>query len=306
MSALLDELIKLAANNKEPLPNVLRKCLILGHELKNERLKTWANQELNGYDSPELVPEYRVLRALAIGDFSGPFGSGARNMPIPAYLLREEHRHFAEKVYLSQPIGSLQDTVTSAKGHGLAFPWPGDFITMYQDRIQTQNGMVLVAAKQTLSTSAIVGLLDTVRNKTLNMALEIKAELGTSYKDLERAESPQAEEKIRNIIIQNTGGSTNVAFGHSSLDASGQVQNSITIGDRGSLDRALISAGLNKDDLERLTQAMTGDGGKLGNQVMRWAKDKGSKVLCAGMKVGQQIGTALLLKYLEAHYGIKT
>ena len=48
--------------------------------------------------------------------------------------------------------------------------------------------------------------------RTLKMALEIKDELGTSYADLRQIKSKEAATKIQNIIFQNTGGSTNVAF----------------------------------------------------------------------------------------------
>lgn len=305
MSELLDEIINLAADSKESLPSILRKCLILGHELKNERLRNWANQELNGYDSRQSVPEYRILSVHLLGDFSGPFGSGAKNMPLPAYLLKEGHREWGQRVFLAQPIGTLQALATKHNAT-VSFPWPGDLVAMYQDTYVTQNGMALVAAKQVLAVSAIVGILDTVRNRTLNMALELKAELGTSYKDLHRAESPEIGAKIQHIIFQNTGGNTNVAFGSSNVDASGQVQNTITVGDRESLDRALLNAGLDKADLESLSQSMKADGNKLGARVTKWAKEKGAKVLSAGISVRQQVGTELLLKYLEMHFGIRT
>ena len=305
MSELLDEIINLAADSKESLPSILRKCLILGHELKNERLRNWANQELNGYNSTKSLPEYRIPAIHLLGDFTGPFGSGAKNIPLPAYLLREQHREWGQRVFLTQPIGTLQDIATKGDTT-VSFPWPGDLVALYQDTYVTQNGMALVAAKQILAVSAIVGILDTVRNRTLNIALEIKAELGTSYKDLHRAESPEIGAKIQHIVFQNTGGSTNVAFGNSNVDASGQVQNTITAGDRASLDRALLNAGLDKADLESLTQSMKADGNKLGARVMKWAKEKGAKTLSAGISVGQQVGTELLLKYLEMHFGIRT
>src|ERR1700686_2519994 len=100
MSALLDDIIDAATDGKQPLPDILRKCLRLGHELKNERLKAWANQELSGYPRTEDLPEYRIARADAYGNFSGPFGSGARRYPIPPVGLDEKHRGFAERAYL--------------------------------------------------------------------------------------------------------------------------------------------------------------------------------------------------------------
>jgi len=75
MSALLDDIINLAVDGKQPLPDILRKCLLLGHELKNDLLKAWANQELNGYKSGKDIPEYRIIPSQARGSFIGPFQS---------------------------------------------------------------------------------------------------------------------------------------------------------------------------------------------------------------------------------------
>jgi hypothetical protein len=88
MSALLDDIINAAIDGKQPLPDILRKCLLLGHELKNDRLKEWANQELNGYTSAKDVPDYRIVPALAKGDFVGPFHAQYRHhLMIPSVAL---------------------------------------------------------------------------------------------------------------------------------------------------------------------------------------------------------------------------
>jgi hypothetical protein len=88
MSALLDDIINAAIDGKQPLPDILRKCLLLGHELKNDRLKEWANQELNGYTSAKDVPGYRIVSALAKGDFVGPFHAQYRHhLMIPSVAL---------------------------------------------------------------------------------------------------------------------------------------------------------------------------------------------------------------------------
>src|SRR5437879_1918837 len=109
MSALLDDIINLAVDGKQPLPDILRKCLLLGHELKNETLKTWANQELNGYPPTTNIPEYRIVQAEAKGNFTGRLGSSARNWPIPPVSLDKQHRDFGEVVHLTQAVSAYQD-----------------------------------------------------------------------------------------------------------------------------------------------------------------------------------------------------
>jgi hypothetical protein len=73
---LLDEIVTLAMDGSQSLSGLLRKCLVLAHELKDERLKGWANQELNGYSSSEGLPEYRIIHTGANGYFAGSFGIG--------------------------------------------------------------------------------------------------------------------------------------------------------------------------------------------------------------------------------------
>jgi hypothetical protein len=75
---LLDDIIDLATDNKQPITVLLRKCIILASQLKNERLKVWANKELNGYDANDDLPPYRVLTTLARGNFSGYGGRQLR------------------------------------------------------------------------------------------------------------------------------------------------------------------------------------------------------------------------------------
>jgi len=57
---LLDKIIDLATDNQQPLTVLLRQCIVLAYDLKNEGLKEWANHELNGYPDPAKVPEYRM------------------------------------------------------------------------------------------------------------------------------------------------------------------------------------------------------------------------------------------------------
>jgi hypothetical protein len=45
---LLNEIIDAATDTTQPVANILRKCLILAFELKNEKLKAWVEGELNG------------------------------------------------------------------------------------------------------------------------------------------------------------------------------------------------------------------------------------------------------------------
>src|SRR3982074_3741084 len=81
---LLDKIVELATDNQQPLTVLLRQCIVLAYEVKNEQLKEWANHELNGYSDQTKVPEYRTVRAGATGTFNAGYMFPTIKRPIPA------------------------------------------------------------------------------------------------------------------------------------------------------------------------------------------------------------------------------
>jgi hypothetical protein len=47
---LLDEIIDAAADEKVPIGTLLRKCLVLQQQVKNEKFRAWLDRELDGYN----------------------------------------------------------------------------------------------------------------------------------------------------------------------------------------------------------------------------------------------------------------
>jgi hypothetical protein len=304
---LLDEIIKTATDDKHSLSVLLRKCLVLSYELKDDRLKVWANQELNGYESEKGLPEYRIVGAGAKGEFSGPGGSALHNYPIPSAALDEKHREFAEVIYLTQAISAYECVVANAKaGKGtFRIAWHENLALHYQRRF-FEGRYVLISAWQDVAMSTLVELIETVRNRSLNMALELKGDLGATAENLQDMSSAEVE-KVRATIINNISGGTNYfASGQSNLNATtNMIHAVITVGNRQELDSALSGAGLRDDDLKDLTNAIEKDGNeRLGSKVITWAKANGSKIVTGGVKIGAKIGQELLVQWLKQYYGM--
>jgi len=303
MSTLLDEIIELATDNKQPLTVVLRKCLVLAHHLKNERLKAWANQELNGYDSTDRLPEYRIVGAHATGDFSGRFQSGLRNWTIPPAVLEEKHKDFAQQVYLAQAISVYEDIARKEDDQGtIVFDWPANLVLYYQQRIKFNQPMALNHARQIVSKQSIIELVDTIRNRTLNMALELQTELGEQdLKKITQAEKEQVDRTITTVIY---GGTNVFASGHSQVNADIRQQ-IISVGNRADLDAVLKRSGLSDEDLAELSEAEKEDGSKkIGKGVTGWIKKTAPKVLAGGVKIGTEVGQKLLTEWLKQYCGL--
>jgi hypothetical protein len=172
---LLDDIIELAAGDNSSASTLLRKCLVLAHTLKNDRLKEWAENELNGYQSDDDgVPDYRKTSAPAKGLFLGPFGAEIRNQPIPSAMLKPEHRRLAESAVLFQPIASYENV---GDGHRFMIEWPANLTGLYQATF-FEGSYALNRAWQEIPGSVFAGLMDTVRTRVLRFAQELRDELG--------------------------------------------------------------------------------------------------------------------------------
>lgn len=302
---LLDDIIEVATNDAKPVSGLLRKCLVLGHRLKNGRLISWANQELNGYDLDEDLPTYRVVPAGAKAYMSGPFGMSINNFSIPSMLMREQHRDFATTAYLREAISAYEELMR-ANSDGFKIEWPADLVLLYQKEIRTQNGCHLAQAWQPLSKGKVAEVIDAVRNRTLNMALEIRTSLGGDDNELDKASS-QAAASIERTVTNNIYGGVNViASGRSSINSSiSNVLNTIQTGDKEKLDTALRSLGIPDSSLNDLSTAIHQDGGtKLGSRVKAWVRENAAKALVGGVKVGASAAQSVITEYMKQFFGL--
>src|SRR5258707_11414083 len=94
---LLDDIIEVAVDNSGLIGNLLRKCLDLEQQAKNEKFKVWLNQALDGYDNPDELPEYRRFNYVN----RGVLISIAREMnsqPLSLHVMSEQDRKLVDEV----------------------------------------------------------------------------------------------------------------------------------------------------------------------------------------------------------------
>ncbi len=171
---LLSEIEFAATDSSVPVVDLLRKCKILASRLKHAEFSTWINSELNGYSDITLVPEYRQIKfSSPIGDFSGPFGSGIKNAPIPVSAIPKKIRDLVTSTKMPQPIAEIEE-LSKSKG-SLTHTWTGDMIAFMQE-VQIYQHMSLVHAHNSVSPAMLKGIVDTVRTRLLDYVLAIQTE----------------------------------------------------------------------------------------------------------------------------------
>ena len=105
---LLDEIIEGAVSDTQPIGTVLRKCLVLERQVKNEKFRIWLDNELDGYDKADELPDYRLINSISRGFFVGFGGSKINDQPLALHVMEERHRKLVDKVRLGQPVASYE------------------------------------------------------------------------------------------------------------------------------------------------------------------------------------------------------
>lgn len=294
---LLDEIIDLASREQGSVATLLRKCLVLAHTLKNDRLKHWSESELNGYDGED-VPEYRQAPAPAKGFFVGGFGAQINDQPIPSAALQEKHRHFAESVELRQPIASYENAEASSK---YMFEWPANLTVIYQTAF-FERRYALNRAWQEVPGSVLVGLIDTVKTRVLRFSLELKGDLGSVNENVSQLPRDKVDQQVVTYIF----GGTNV-IGSRDFTQIGNID--VRQGDWNSLAEALSKAGVNAPAVAELKLALDHDAQDadppaptLGQRTAAWltglGKKSGELALGVGLEVAKKEATKWVLGYL--------
>jgi AbiTii len=313
---LLDEIIELAVDGNTQTTTLLRKCLLLARRLKNARLREWVEKELNGYEASDELPDYRRTTGVAKGLFLGPFNSSISDQPLPAHVLRKEHRHWASEITLRQPIVAYErndqpkkDGEQTANGSQdqrapgkYVIPWPAGLVVMYQAKFI--EDYALNRAWLEIPTSTFPALIDTVRNKVLMFALDLKDDLGDVGDDIDAV----SREKIDSQVVYNIYGGTNiVANSAQNFTQVGTI--TVNEGDAEALRSALRKLGISESGVSELKAALAEDESvasapSLGQRTKAWLTGIGSKVAEAGANIAVETAKAEATKYLLQYLGL--
>lgn len=87
--ALLHQIQEAVVQEGSDLGSVLLKLRLLASKLGSDVLEEWVKHESEGYPKDSEIPSYRVVAVSYKGTFSGAFGSGITNAPIPPYLIEK-------------------------------------------------------------------------------------------------------------------------------------------------------------------------------------------------------------------------
>lgn len=304
--SLLREIQNSAIDGSTDLETLLRKCRVLAARLKNDEFKQWVQWELDGYPANSVIPDYRKFHGHCFGHFAGAFQSGMRNAPIPEMNIPEDIREALTHISFRDGVSSIRDLIESCDDDtGLRMQWPADAAVLFGREIYER--MNLMQGWLSISKSAIVGILSTVRNRILNFALEIE-ESNPDAGEAAPGTLPLPKEVVSQIVNYHIYGNVgNVASGK-------DIQQTATVniqqGDFKNLADLLREHGVEEDEIGTLENAIKSDpipsrsNKTLGKKVSAWLGKMLQKSAEGTWKIATTAAADLLTRAINSYYGL--
>lgn len=301
--SFLRQIQEAAVDKDTDVPMLLRKCKVLATRLKNEPFKRWVDQELNGYKAKDDLPPYRVFTVNSFGYFSGYGGSGYKNAPIPLVSFPEKVRTNLRHSYLLSSVSYYFSLLNG--NHDLQEPWPADLVAHFSSKIL--EDMNLMAAWKSIPRSAVVAMIDTVRNKILNFVLELEEEIPNAG-ELQLNSQTIPQEKVTQIFNTYISGNIqNVAAASTNFSQTSQI--SIIANDLESLTKYLEAQGIGPSDLLALKKAVEKDQTAehrkpFGTKVTQWMAKMLSKAATGTWDVSTDVASSILTEALKQYFNL--
>lgn len=293
------------ASGDEAVATLLRQIKVLAARTGGRALADWVAYELNGYPPDVDLPAYRgPINVTALGHFVGIAGAEAQNVPIPPMTIPDDIREAGAGLFTwaaRQSVATLQQWVAQEE---LSFTWPADTVRAYNglvaagriDRIVRED-MVLVGVALPVGTAVVVGILDAVRNRILDLALELEQVAPEAGQPDATDETHAAAASVVNHFT--ISGGANLSVGDHN-----QVTQTVSPpgpGDIAGLIRFLGAAGIPPEQLVDLQQAALQDqnepadvdeaGGRRWSRTRAWLVNAATDASTGA--VGGALGTAM-------------
>jgi hypothetical protein len=254
---LLDDIVA-GATGDAPVASLLRQLKVLASRTGAGKLAEWVDRELDGYDGAEGFPTYRGPFAVAaLGQFVGPFGRELKNFAIPPTTFPDEGMRAGSlfNYYAVQPIAEIERLAADG---GARLAWSADVVRYYNWAIErgevsriVVDDMVLASVTQAIPPQTFIGIVDAVRTRVLDLALELERTVPDAG---QRDAGPETNDRASRFINNyNFYGSANVAIESQHVTQTVQPPGP---GDTEALIRYLGAAGVEPQSLVELRDAL--------------------------------------------------
>jgi hypothetical protein len=288
------------------LGSVLLRLRLLASRLGSDILEEWVKHESEGYPNEVDVPSYRIVGVSYKGTFSGPFGSGIQNAPIPPYLIQKYANECWVNHKIRESISAVDDLVKSSADGGSLGIDASNLILLLQGKIY--EGYACNDISATISRTSLAEIRQAVRSRILELTLELEKAIPVAALVTFGAPGNEGKnsEKVQQISQQIIYGNvtTAIAGGHGS-----NINLAINERDNNSFIECLVNSGLPVNDATELVEIMKTEEPSskeepFGKKAASWLASNLKKAAEGTWNIGISVATEVLTEAAKKYYGI--
>ena len=305
--SLLQEIQAAVIQDGTEIGPILLKLRLLASRLGSAPLEEWVKHESEGYPDDAPLPDYRIIHVSYTGTFSGPFGSGVNNAPIPSYLIEK----FAGKRWthdeMRQSIAGIDELVKGSAGSGSLQINASNLILMLQGKVYADYACNAVTG--TVIRAQLVALQHAVRTRVLELTIGLEKSIPaaasivlTGSNSTTQVNSDRVTQITNQVIYGNV-----TAIANSGTGATFNL--AIQQGDQNSLIEALVRSGIPKTDAAEFGQLVASEkpdskDEPFGAKVRTWLGENLKKAAGGTWKMGVSVATEVLKQAALKYYGL--
>ncbi|MGF6155812.1 hypothetical protein M2267_001040 [Ensifer sp. KUDG1] len=302
---LLAEIQNDAISDTTPASTLLRKCLVLAHNLDSGLLEDWVLYELKGYPADAEVPDYRKIR-INFKVSANNLAWQVKNQPVPQALVATalDDPDF-DMFKCRQAIGTIHED--EIKGSATMNINLDNYSLILQQSGIFDSSFNISRFWGEIPASQVLGIVDAVRNRVLEFALALSKKYpnagevgGISIKE------PAVEKTVNQIFNTTINGNAGVVGNGENAT----VNITVGQGNFGDLRQQLMQHGIAEEDIKELEVAIASEpqisaDKKYGPKVGQWVGKMLGKAASGAWNVGIQTGGVILEKALLKYYGLE-
>lgn len=306
--SLLHEIQESIVQEGVDLGSILLKLRLLASRLGSDILEEWVKHESEGYPKDVEVPSYRVVGVSYHGTWSGPFGSGINNAPIPPYLIQKYAGDKWVNIEIRESIAAVDELVkSSAEGNGSLGIEASNLILLLQGKVYKDYNCIDIRAS--ISPTSLAEIRQAVRSRILELTIELEkaipeaADVAFGPPGKQETNPDKVQQISQQIIYGNV--TTAVAGGHGS-----NIILSIGKRDTDALIQFLTKSGIPKDDATEIAKIMETEEPSsvdepFGEKAKNWLASNLKKAAQGAWDVGITVATKVLSEAALKYYGLK-
>lgn len=213
---LINSIVNELVDPSKKLKDILLKVQVLSFKIKNDKLKTWVDNEINGHIGKE-IPSYRKIPSAPFGNIIQDLGFGGmrtkNNHPLPFEYLEEKLRNSLMTVNMASSVAELELMVEKEGDYQINIP---HLIFNEITKLLT-NDWVVDSAWQKITRNNIEGIISSIKSNLLTFLLELTDNIGEN----ESIDFMKEEKKIDNLFDKTighlTGETVNITIGSDNI-----------------------------------------------------------------------------------------